>query len=62
MKADLQKHTLFLRKGDWDYLESAYRPGGTPTSLVVRTLVSAHVDKLRRKEEGPGEISAEVSL
>jgi len=43
-KDDLQKHTLHLRRGDWDYIESIFRPNGIATSLVVRTLVSRFVD------------------
>lgn len=50
MKSDLQKHTLHLRSGDWDYLESIFKPNGIPTSVAVRTLVSQYVDKQRRKE------------
>jgi hypothetical protein len=52
MRADLQKHTLQLRSGDWDYLESIYKPNGLPTSVVIRSLVSEHVDKMKRRE-GP---------
>ena len=50
MKADLQKHTLHLRLGDWDYVESIAKPNGIPTSAVVRTLVSGFVDKKRAEE------------
>ena len=53
MKADLQKHTLHLRLGDWAYLESVYKLNGLATSVIVRTLVSRHVDELRAKEEAP---------
>jgi len=49
-KADLTKHTLNLRQGDFDYLESVYRESGTPTSHIIRTLVARHVDGLRAKE------------
>lgn len=51
MKADLQKHTLYLREGDWDYLESLFRQSGIATSLVIRTLVSNYVDKKRKEYE-----------
>lgn len=50
MKANLQKHTLHLRAGDWDYLESICKPNGVPTSLAVRTLVSEFVDRKRAEE------------
>lgn len=49
-KLPLQKHTLNLREGDFDYLESTYRDSGTPTSHVIRVLVSKHVDTLRARE------------
>ena len=61
MKADLQKHTLHLRLGDWAYLESVYKVNGLPTSIVIRTLVSKKVDELREKEEAP-ELDMDVQL
>lgn len=51
---DLQKHTLNLRKGDWDYLESICRPNGISTSLAVRTLISQYVDQKRAEEAASG--------
>lgn len=53
-KGDFEKKTLNLRPGDWNYLESVYKPNGVSTSLVVRTLVSKQVDKLRQKEREQG--------
>ena len=53
MKADLQKHTLNLRSGDWAYLESVYKPNGLATSTIIRTLISNKVDELRAKEVAP---------
>lgn len=50
MKADLQKHTLHLRAGDWDFLESMFKPNGVATSVAVRTLISNYVDKKRAEE------------
>lgn len=50
MKADLQKHTLHLRAGDWDFLESMFKPNGISTSVAIRTLVSNFVDKKRKEE------------
>ena len=47
---DLQKHTLNLRRGDVDFLEHVYLPKGLPVSVIVRSLVSAHVDRLRAQE------------
>lgn len=54
MKADLQKHTLHLRAGDWDYVESIAKPNGLSTSLIVRTLVSNYVDQKRDEERKRG--------
>ena len=54
MKADLQKHTLHLRSGDWDYLESICKPNGIATSLAVRTLVSQYIDRKRAEERKLG--------
>ncbi len=53
MKADLQKHTLHLRLGDWAYLESIYKLNGLATSVIIRALVSAKVDELKAREEAP---------
>ena len=52
-KLPLTKHTLNLREGDFAYLESAYRDKGTPTSHVIRVLVSKHVDRMRAAEFAP---------
>lgn len=51
MKADIHKHTLNLRMGDWDYLESLFKPNGIATSVAVRTIVSNYVDKKRLEEQ-----------
>lgn len=51
MKADLKKHTLHLRDGDWDYIESIFKPNGISTSTVVRTLVSNYVDRKKHEEQ-----------
>jgi hypothetical protein len=49
-QTSIKKHTLNLREGDWDYLESIARGKCIPTSLVIRTLVSNKVDELRARE------------
>lgn len=46
----LQKHTLNLRSGDWDYLESVFGPQGIQTSAVIRRIVAQTVDHLRAQE------------
>jgi len=44
---DLEKKTLFFRRGDWDFLESIMRPNGIPTSAAIRAIVSRFVDERR---------------
>ena len=61
MKADLQKHTLNLRLGDWAYLESVYKVNGLDTSTIIRTLVSIKVDELRAQETAP-KLEMDVAL
>jgi len=46
MSEELTKHTLNLRKGDFDYLKGVYPKVGS--SAVIRKLVSRHVDQLNR--------------
>ena len=50
---NLQKHTLSLRRGDWDYIESVAAPHGIATSQVIRTLVANWVDAKRSEEPAP---------
>lgn len=47
---NLHKHTLNLRAGDWDYIESLVSGQGISASLVVRNLVSKFVDAHRAQE------------
>lgn len=49
---NLQKVTLNLRPGDWDYIESIYKSNGIPTSQVIRKIVSNFVDA-RKTQEAP---------
>lgn len=46
-KMELQKHTLNLRKGDWEALTDAYRGTGMDTSTVIRLMVAKLVDQLQ---------------
>jgi hypothetical protein len=48
---NLQKKTLFLRAGDWDFIESVFRPNGVATSLAIRSLVSRWVDENRETQK-----------
>lgn len=43
---DLHKHTLFLRKGDWEKLAEIYPE--VATSIVVRRLISSVVDRFEQ--------------
>lgn len=57
----LQKHTLNLRAGDWDYLETVFAPQGIQTSSVIRRIVAQTVDHLRA-QESPATFSLGVNL
>ena len=47
---EISKHTLNLRAGDWDFIESIYKPYGVHTSIIVRSLISKFVDDRRQSE------------
>ena len=57
----LQKHTLNLRAGDWDYLDSVFASQGIATSTIFRRLVAQTVDHLRA-HESPADISLGVTF
>lgn len=61
-KIQLQKKTLNLRKGDWDYIEEQYSARGVQVSTVVRYLVSLHVDALKVGEMDLDELMAEIRV
>jgi hypothetical protein len=48
---DLHKHTLNLRDGDYQYLDTVYRDRKVSAAAVIRALVSTHVDALRQHEK-----------
>lgn len=58
---ELEKKTLFFRRGDWEFLESIMRPNGIATSVAIRTLISNYVDQ-KRNELTPTEIDLETDL
>lgn len=58
-KVDLQKHTLNLRSGDWDYITARFHPKGKDTSTVIRSIVSKFVDAIRSYDD---EATIEVDL
>lgn len=49
MSNGLQKKTLHFREGDWDFLESIFRPNGIATSVAIRSIISHYVDEKRRQ-------------
>jgi hypothetical protein len=58
---DLQKVTINLRSGDWDYISSILGSSGVPTSIFIRNLISRRVDELRKKEQENTAIQMELS-
>ena len=49
-RSDLQKHTLNLRTGDYDYLSRFYHSRGVTAADVIRSIISQHVDALQKME------------
>lgn len=47
MKQELSKHTLWLRAGDFKKLGEYYPLQGS--SLIIRTLVAKHIEKLEAR-------------
>lgn len=62
MKINTHKHTMHLRTGDWDYIESIFKPHGIATSVVIRTLVSNYVDAKKRQEEKDEPVNVQFDL
>ena len=59
----LKKHTLHLRDGDFDYIQSIYHRHAIGASLVIRTLVANFVDSKRAQEDESGEpVSVNINL
>lgn len=48
-KPDLQKHTLLLREGDYEFLNSIYRAKRLTAAVVIRALVSSAVDRIKQQ-------------
>lgn len=62
-KSDMQKHTLWLREGDWAYIEALYKHNGVSTSLAIRSIVGNFVDEHRRNnKEGSNKLGAALQL
>lgn len=60
-KPDLQKHTLNLRAGDWDYITARFARDGHHTSTIVRSVVSKFVDALQDQDE-QAQIKMDIDL
>jgi hypothetical protein len=58
-KQDLTKHTLFLRRGDMEELQSLYPEVGG--SIIIRSLVSKHIDEIKARVPRT-EIKPEIHL
>lgn len=50
MPDELQKHTLNLRRGDYDYLQQVFASQGIPAAVAIRRIISRHVDYFREQE------------
>lgn len=48
---ELQKHTLNLRKGDYEYLGDSFSSKDVPAAMIIRMIVSNFVDKLKVDHE-----------
>ena len=53
IRSDLQKKTLNLRRGDWDYLDRLTSGEGINPSTLIRVLVSNYVDRKRKENPEP---------
>jgi hypothetical protein len=47
---DLQKHTMHLRAGDFEYIGKLYNPRGVSTANAIRKLIANYVDQFRAQE------------
>ena len=61
-KIPLQKKTLNLRDGDWLFLEERCRAKGLQVSLLIRYLVSRHVDSLKIGELDLDNLMEEIGV
>ena len=62
MATNLHKKTLNLRRGDWEYLEERYSVRGLFASVVVRYIVSQHVDSLKVNDMVMEDLLKELDL
>lgn len=59
MNDDLQKHTLFLRRGDFDKLGSLFPE--IPPSAIIRKLVADAIERIEKGIEKP-ELKVDMTL
>ncbi len=62
MSNNLQKKTLNLRNGDWDYLEMMYQGQGIGPSIVIRTLIAKFVDQAKAQTQQNENLDVKVDL
>jgi len=62
MPESLKKHTLNLRDGDYEFLNSLSRTN--PASAIIRKLISNHVDNLRARlhTEAPATLAKDYDV
>lgn len=58
--SDLQKHTLNLRRGDYDAIASYYPE--VSTSIIIRRVISAFVDQIEAGGETSINAAVEIKL
>ena len=57
---ELQKHTLFLYKGDYDRLKSLYPEAGA--AVAVRKLIRKFLNEVDARVAKPEKLNVEVEL
>ena len=58
----LERKTLNLRQGDWQYLDQQFTSKGISVSVLIRYLVSRYVDSLLANEITSADIMEEFEL
>jgi len=58
-KDDFQKHTLNLRRGDWEKLSTFYPE--VPVAIIIRKLVSRYIEQIEARG-GSLDIGVEIKI
>lgn len=58
----LKKHTLNLRDGDFDIIDTTYRNKGVKASEIIRMIVSNYVDKIQAKLDAAATPIEEIKI